>query len=140
MKSINNVILILLVSLLGTISSFSQTTYPKVTPDSLIVITPKQLKQTNLIFLEHQKVLKENILLNDQITNLELINANLVNVDSLRTLQVERSMLQAKLSDQAISSLNNQIKKKNKTIGKLQKLSVGGITVSIGLLAFILLK
>lgn len=68
------------------------------------------------------------------------MNANLVNVDSLRNSQLDRCLLQARLSDQVISSLNTELNKKNKTVTKLRKLSIGGITVSVGLLAFILLK
>ena len=78
------IILILLISLLGTMSSFSQTTYPKVTEDSLVVITPQQLKHTNLIFLEHRKLSKEVDLLIQQVNGLETINKNLVAMDSLR--------------------------------------------------------
>lgn len=60
-------LLILLISLLLPMLSFSKDTYPKIVADSLIVITPIQLKQTNLIFLEHAKLIKEFKLVSEKL-------------------------------------------------------------------------
>lgn len=49
------ILMILLLFLILGNSSFSQTTYPKIVQDSLVIITKEQLKLTNTIFLEHEK-------------------------------------------------------------------------------------
>nr|DAW84570.1 MAG TPA: hypothetical protein [Caudoviricetes sp.] len=134
------ILLILLISLLGTTLSFSQDTYPKVTKDSLVVITPQQLKQTNLIFLEHQKLSKEVVLLMEQTKNLEIVNLNLKRADSIRTVQLRRCMLQAEINDQAITALNKTVEQKNQKIKKWKNWTIGGFTVSAGLLAILLIK
>lgn len=73
-------ILVLIVSLLIPILSFSQNIYPKITKDSLIVLTPLQLKQTNLIFVEHEyykdintQLEKQVIVMDSIINDLEMI-------------------------------------------------------------------
>ena len=48
------ILLLSVINLFLTTYCFSQTTYPKIIKDSLLVITPIQLKNTNLIFLEHK--------------------------------------------------------------------------------------
>ena len=65
--------------------SFSQTTWkPKLVDDSLIVITPSQLKQTNLIFLEHEKLKLTNHELENQIASYQSLYDNSLKVDSLQ--------------------------------------------------------
>ena len=103
------ILLILLISLLGTTSSFSQTTYPKVTKDSLVVITPQQLKQTNLIFTQHDKykqlipsyeykiILKDSIItaLKEVIVikDTELFNKDLINENNTKIIQLQKKEL-----------------------------------------------
>ena len=87
MKNIVKLGLILFISLLIPISSFSQDTY-QTTKDSLIVITPKQLKITNLIFAEHSELKKEQPLLKLQIEGLEKIIDNYTIQDSIRTAEI----------------------------------------------------
>lgn len=104
------------------------------------MITPQQLKHTNLIFLEHRKLSKEVDLLIQQVNGLETINKNLAVADSLRLSQLNRCMLQADLNDQVISSLNLQLTKKEKRIKKWRNLSIGGFTVAAGLFAVLFIK
>lgn len=80
--------LLLLISLLTAISSFSQDTYPKKLNDSLVVITANQLKQTNLIFLEHDKLSNENKMLYNKITLLDSLNNNYVKIDSINNITI----------------------------------------------------
>ena len=89
-----------------------------------MVITPQQLKHTNLIFLEHRKLSKEVDLLIQQVNGLETVNKNLVAMDSLRLSQLNRCMLQADINDQVINSLNIQLAKKEKRVKKLRNLSI----------------
>ena len=105
-----------------------------------MVITPQQLKQTNLIFLEHKKLSKEVVLLNQQIGNLETINKNLILTDSLRTSQLNRCMLQANLNDQVINSLNAKLAKKEKQSKKLKTLSISGFTIAASLFVTLFIK
>ena len=90
-----------------------------------------------MIFIEHKKLTKDNALLLNQIENYKDLTSTLTQVDSLRLKQIEEySALNDKYQLQ-IKSLNKDIKKKNKT---LLCWEIGGITVSTGLLLFLLLK
>lgn len=105
--------------------------------DSTVLVTTSDLKYANLIFVEHDKLLKENSLLYQQIGNYADLNRQLVRVDSLRLQQLsEYNKLNQSYVNQ-IDALNKEVKKKNKTIRYWQ---IGGVTVSIGLVLFLLLK
>lgn len=69
-----------------------------------ITITSEQLKTANLIFVEHQKLSKTVPLLEQQITNLELINRSWERTDSIRQIQI-----------------NKIVEEKNKSIDNLKK-------------------
>ena len=70
-------VMILLVSLLTPIMSFSQSTYPITGSDSLITITAEQLKSINLIFNEHRYFKEKVSLLTEQVEDLsKLIDIN----------------------------------------------------------------
>ena len=68
---------ILTLALWIPILSFSQTTYPQITKDSLVVITHQQLKQTNVIFEEHYNLKRENHLLYEEIIIMDSMINNL---------------------------------------------------------------
>ena len=68
---------ILTLALWSPVLSFSQTTYPKITKDSLVVITHKQLRQTNIIFEEHYNLKRENNLLYEEIVVMDSMINNL---------------------------------------------------------------
>ena len=105
--------------------------------DSTVLVTTSDLKYANLIFVEHDKLLKENSLLYQQVGNYMDLNRQLVQVDSLRLHQIsEYNKLNQSYVNQ-IDALNKEVKKKNKTIRYWQ---IGGVTVSIGLVLFLLLK
>lgn len=105
--------------------------------DSTVSIAFDQLKYTNLIFIEHEKLLIENGLLSKQVSNQES-KIHLMNItDSLRINQIDTYKA---LNDQytfKIEDLNQIIKDKNKTINLIK---IGGITVSCGLLILLLIK
>lgn len=127
MKSIIKRLLVLsLAIMLMMITCFSSTIYK----DSIIVITPTQLKNTNLIFAEHSKLLKENSLLKRQIENYKEDNKLLIKSDSVRCLEVNY------YSD-INKELNNSLQKKNKSLFLWK---IGGITVSTTLLILFLFK
>lgn len=120
--------------------SFSQTTYPKLTSDSLIVITPQQLKATNLIFLEHKKLKLEVPELNKQIVSYESLINSYAKSDSLKNSQIDELTNYMEVSEQA---RENQLREINKLKSKNQLykgLSIGGVTVSVIFLITLLIK
>ena len=120
-----------------TTTCFSQNILVKENNDTIVLITPKQLKETNLIFIEHRKLLKENDLLFKQISNYKLDNELLIRTDSIRTLQLKNYGRLAESYSFKIDQLNEEIRKKNNT---LLVWKVGGVTVGVGLLVWLLLK
>lgn len=120
--------------------SFSQTTYPKLTSDSLIVITPQQLKATNLIFLEHKKLKLEVPELNKQIVSYESLINSYAKSDSLKNSQIDELTNYMEVSEQV---RENQLREINKLKSKNQLykgLSIGGVTVSVMFLITLLIK
>lgn len=118
----------------------SQNMYPKLVDDSLVVITPQQLKASNLIFLEHKKLKLERFELNKQLTSYELLTANYAKTDSIRLQQLARAELQMQMYDEAIGKQQKQIAKMNKKNKRLTTLSIGGFAISVGLLLALLIK
>ena len=118
----------------------SQNIYPKLVNDSLIVITPKQLKSTNLIFLEHKKLKLEKVELIKQVDSYALLTANLAKADSLRKLQLERANMHIKLQDIAIQTQQEQLRKITKKNKRLTTLSTSLGVVTVGVIMALLFK
>lgn len=108
MKSILKLGLILFISLLTPTLSFSQDMSQK-TQDSLIIITPKQLKITNLIFAEHSELKKERPLLLKQIEGLEGIVNNFSIQDSIRTVEIATYEEKVATDQKKISKLRKKL-------------------------------
>ena len=122
---------VILVWLMLFISYFGLYAEPN---DSTVSVAASDLKYANLIFVEHKKLLTENSLLYQQLGNCIDLNNQLVQVDSLRKEQIFE--LNKKHTKQ-INDLNKEIKKKNNSILYWQ---IGGITISVGLILFLLFK
>ena len=105
--------------------------------DSIVCISIQDIKYANLIFAEHNKLKKDNILLSQQIENYKTLTNTLVQVDSLRIEQLNEYSILNQNYQERIEDLNKKIKKKNKTLLIWQ---IGGITVSTSLLLFLLFK
>ena len=105
--------------------------------DSIVCISIQDIKYANLIFAEHNKLMKDNILLSQQIENYKTLTNTLVQVDSLRIEQLNEYSILNQNYQERIEDLNKHIKKKNKTLLIWQ---IGGITVSTSLLLFLLFK
>ena len=105
--------------------------------DSIVCISIQDIKYANLIFAEHNKLMKDNILLSQQIENYKTLTNTLVQVDSLRIEQLNEYSILNQNYQERIEDLNKNIKKKNKTLLIWQ---IGGITVSTSLLLFLLFK
>ena len=123
--------------LLATTMSFSQTISNEIKRDSTVLITSAQLKRTNLIFVEHEALLKTNSLLHQQLANYKLNNNLLLRSDSIHKVEINKYKLLTESFSSEITSLNKEIKRKDRTILTLK---IGGITISSGLLLWLLLK
>lgn len=128
---------LLLAILLATTISFSQNTSNEIRRDSIVSITSSQLKETNLIFAEHWKLLRQNDLLSQQVRNYQKENLLLIQSDSLRVAQLQNYERLSQAYSVKIDNLNKEISKKNKTI---MAWKVGGVTVTVGLMIWLLLR
>lgn len=127
--------MLLLVSSLA----FSQTTYPKVTKDSLVVITQTQLRKTNLIFLEHRALKAELLELRKQtIDYTELINQYRESEHN-RKLQVDSLMVGYTNSQSTIQVQSMLIDKQSNKLKRIKKVAIGGVTLSAALLITLIL-
>lgn len=129
-RFIKKLLVTLSITLLATTTSFSSTISSGIEKDSIVSITPAQLKETNLIFAEHHKLLIENQLLSEQLNNYKEDNKLLIKADSIRQAQI-------KTYKNWNESLTKNLNKKNKTLFLWK---IGGITVSSGLLLLLLIK
>lgn len=100
-------VILLLVSLLTTIVTFSQDIYPKNIGDSLVIITANQLKEANLIFLEHSQLINENNILYDKLDLQDELIFNYQQMDSINRAN--------------IITLNNQLDFTKNKVDKLTK-------------------
>lgn len=117
--------------------SFSRNTYPKTIGDSLIVITPLQLKKTNLIFLEHRKFKLENIELRLQNDKYKQLYLNSLAMDSINSLANSRLKAELIVRDEELQKQLKVVSKQKKVI---KTLTIGGIAVSVALLVFLLYR
>lgn len=95
------------------------------------------MKYANLIFVEHKKLLEENDLLTQQVQNYQAKTDFLLRTDSLKVAQITNYQLINETYATQIEDLNKAIKKKDRAVTCWK---IGGITVSVGLVLFLLLK
>lgn len=125
---------ILTLALWIPILSFSQTTYPKITKDSLVVITHKQLRQTNIIFEEHYNLKKENNLLYEEIVVLDSMINNLEMSSSYYNECINNYKDSTVIKNKQISDLNKSVDR----IKKRRNNVYSGGSIVIGLLIILL--
>lgn len=131
-------VILFLISLLIPILSFSQDIcYPKTIGDSLIVITPLQLKKTNLIFLEHRKFKLENNELKLQTDKYKQLYSNYLVIDSVNASINSQLRTELLVRDE---ELQKQLKIVSSQKKQIKAITIGGITVSVALLVFILCR
>lgn len=126
------ILIVLITILLTKTLSFSSTISNQTKIDS--IVSTSDIKYANLIFIEHDKLLKENSLLYKQLNNYIVLNSQLERTDSLRINQIEELN---RIYSIQVENLNKEIHKQNKVI-KCWK--IGGITISAGLILLLLLK
>lgn len=118
-------------------SSFSQTIYPKLTQDSLIVITPTQLKKTNLIFLEHQKLKLEIPQLERKIGLQQEANTILQQSLVVKDQQISNLHEINNINESILLAKDSELKK-YKVQNKL--FIIGGCTVCASLIFLLIIK
>lgn len=126
------IVTLFLITILCVITCSSQNILTRTKKDSTVLITSEELKYTNLIFVEHEKLLKENDLLSKQIKNLDFKANYYEAIDSLKTKQLNAYK---ELNAIQTEELNKVIKDKNKDITKWK---IGCFTISIAFLLFLL--
>ena len=131
------ILIILLISIFPKILCFSQTTYPRIVSDSLVLITSSQLKQTNLIFVEHQKLKSMNIQLDVKFNLQEEISSLFNQSTMIKDLQIAN--LEA-INDINKSTLLNTNKELNQYKKKQKLLVIGGCTIGVSLTLLLLFK
>jgi hypothetical protein len=135
MKSISKLTIALLFSLLIPTASSSQTIYPKIVNDSLILLTSSQLKHTNLIFAEHHMLLEKVDLLESQTQHYKKLIRNYEQNDSLNLEVVETQKVYYL---EKLASFNEELKKETKKRKVYQAGLIG--TVGAAILALIFIK
>lgn len=95
------------------------------------------IKYANLIFAEHKKLLVDNELLTQQVSNLTHVTQHLEHVDSLRTLQIKEYENLSNTCSEQVINLNKEIRKKNNYLRGWQ---IGGVAVTLGFILYVLLK
>ena len=82
--------------------------------DSVVTITSKQLKEANLIFIEHKKLLNENNLLYKQIDNYRKDSCLLIQLDSINNVKINDYKNLVTKREKCIKSLEKDLSKSNK--------------------------
>jgi hypothetical protein len=126
MRKLGTLLLInLLIPITVSSQNISKNTYPKILGDSIVLITPEQLKETNLIFNEHNLLKAKVPLLERKIQVLTEINDNHSKIDSLRVQEINQYKAN-------VDKLKKSIKIKNTLITGISS----GFVVSLLLLLF----
>ena len=131
------ILIILLISIFQKTLCFSQTIYPKIVSDSLILITSSQLEQTNLIFAEHQKLKSINVQINTKFGLQEEISSMFNQSAMIKDLQIANLETINDINKSTLLNINkelNQYKKRQKL------LVIGGCTISASLALLLLFK
>ena len=123
----------LLTILFGIILTTTTISSQPISKDTVVVITPIQLKTANLIFAEHEMLSKKVPLLESKITNLETINSNWSQIDSLRSNQVT-------MYKEALATRDKDLKRLNKSLKTAKYVASGSILTTIILALLCVLK
>ena len=113
---------LLSICLLIPLTFFGQT----ISRDSILTMTQQQLRTTNLIFLEHEKLKKEVPLLQNQIANYRKLDSLATKHDSIQNKQLE--------------NLNNIVIKQDNKIKNLKRIQSFGLGAIIALIVGIICK
>ena len=133
-------VILFLISLLATIAIFSQNiSYPKQISDSTVEITAQQLKQTNLIFVEHNTLKAENKELNLQISKYQELVNNYKKQDSINNIKINELMEFSTYANNEMVLKDKEISKLKHTKKNLKLFTICGFSISalLGVLLFV---
>lgn len=130
-------VILFLISLLIPILSSSKDIYPQLLSDSLVVITPSQLKKTNLIFLEHRKFKLENNELRLRTDKYKQLYSNCLVIDSINASINSQLRTELLIRDEELQKQLNIVSCQKKQI---KAITIGGLTVSVAFLVFVLCR
>ena len=130
-------ILVILFSIFQKTLCFSQTIYPKIVSDSLVLITSSQLKQTNLIFAEHQKLKSINVQLDAKFDLQEEISSIFNQSAMIKDLQIANLETINDINKSTLLSINKELIQYKK---RQKLLVIGGCTISASLALLLLFK
>ena len=131
------ILIILLISIFQKTLCFSQTIYPRIVSDSLILITSSQLKQTNLIFAEHQKLKSMNVQINTKFGLQEEISSMFNQSAIIKDLQIANLETINDINKSTLLSINKELIQYKK---RQKLLVIGGCTISASLALLLLFK
>lgn len=125
------IVTLLLVSLLVTIVTFSQSTsYPRQISDSTVEITAEQLKQTNLIFVEHKALKAENKELSYQIDKYKSLVDNYNQQDSINQIKIYKLTEYTEFANEQLAIKDKEISKISKLKNNYKIFAICGISIS----------
>ena len=125
------IITLLLISLLWTTVTFSQSIYyPRQISDSTVEITTQQLKQTNLIFIEHKYLKEENKELNLQVGKYQDLVNNYTQQDSINKLKIYELTNYSEFANKQISLKDKEIDKLKRRKNNYKLFTICGVSVS----------
>lgn len=118
---------VILVWLILFISYFGLYAEPN---DSTASITATELKYTNLIFIEHKRLLVDNALLKVQVNNYSNLYNQQLELDNIRKEELDNCYSQIYTLQESLSFKDRSFK----------ILTIGSISVGVGLLILFLVK
>jgi hypothetical protein len=108
------------------------------TKDSLIVITPLQLKKTNIIFVEHARM-KEEIPLLQETINLQDSTIKLMDTSQqIQTQQILNYKTHVGEQQKTLNELDKTLQKEIKKKHTYKGFAIGGCSVSLVLILLLL--
>ena len=113
---------LLSICLLIPLTFFGQT----ISRDTSLIMTPQQLRITNLIFLEHEKLKKEVPLLKEQLYNYKKLDSLTIKHDDFQNKQLE--------------NLNFIINKQSNKISKMKTIQNIGLGTIVALIIGLVCK
>lgn len=136
MLKIRNLFLLFSLLVIAFNYSFSQTIYN----DSLVLITKTQLKKTNLIFIDHDKLTQENKILADEIFHFRELVKNYQNRENEYRNLVSNLKGQISSVNEDLLVANELIAKKEKRLKRTKNWLLGSGIVCVGLLTWLVVN
>lgn len=134
-RRLNKIVLLLLISLLKTTSIISQNTSICIAEtDTMVLITPQQLKTANLIFNEHQNFKIINTLQREQIEKYEILYKDELLIDSMYQCTIDDLTVDLEFYKESLNKVDKKLKRKSRIANILSGVSASLFIVVLCLL------